>query len=120
MLRAFTGITMAFYFFKHVPSNPDVAPHSQSSSSSSSSPASTHVEWGNTINYYVLYSKGIINPPSPMTTMLNGVFTSTYLHKGITDQNPPAPIANMLNGVITPTYLHKRSTFATPFDTYVE
>ena len=43
---------------KHVPSSPDVAPHLQSSSSSSSSspPVSTHVEWGNTINLYVLFA----------------------------------------------------------------
>ena len=41
---------------QHIPSNPDAAPHLQSSSSSSSSPVSTHVEWGNTINLDVLYS----------------------------------------------------------------
>ena len=76
---------------KHVPSNPDVAPHlqsSSSSSSSSSSPVSTHVEWGSTINLYVLFAKGIINPPPPMTNMLNGVITSTYLQKGSTIHHP--------------------------------
>ena len=74
---------------KHVPSNPDTiiiiiiiimiiiiissssssssskSPSSSSSSSSlssSSSPVSTHVNCGNTINFYVLYSCGIKNP----------------------------------------------------------
>ena len=99
---------------RHVPSNPDVAPH-WSSSSSSSSPVSNHVEWGNTINMYNIYinymyvfcSKGIINPPPPMTDMLNGVITSAHLHKGST--NPPPSTTNILNEVITPPYLHKRS-----------
>ena len=47
-----------------------------------------------------------------MTNMLNGVITSTYLHKGI--NNPPPPLANMLNGVITSTYLHKGSYIRHP------
>ena len=77
-----------------------------------------------------------------MTNMLNGVITSTYLHKGstnppppltntlkggnyinsssLTTKNPTPPITSMLNGVITPTYLHKRSTSATLSDNNVE
>ena len=103
-----------FPYFKLLPSKPDVAPHLQSSSSSSpsSSPVSTHLEWGNTTNLYVLYSQGDHKSFTPYDKYVEWCNHINLSSKGINKSTTPSD--NYVEQGITSTYRHKGSTNPPP------